>query len=94
LFRFTPLTRKLKWRQLWTARGVIGNLSQANQQLNFVGNFPFKTLDNKMYLEVGTGIDNILQFFRVDFVWRALSPSPSTETVDRFGVFGSFHFSF
>lgn len=94
LFRFTPLTRKLKWRQLWTARGVIGNLSQANQQLNFVGSFPFKNLDNKMYLEVGTGIDNILQFFRVDVVWRVLSPSPSTETVDRFGVFGSFHFSF
>ncbi|MFC4231793.1 DUF5686 family protein [Parasediminibacterium paludis] len=94
LFRFTPLTRKLKWRQLWTARGVIGNLSQANQKLNFVGSFPFKNLNNKMYLELGTGIDNILQFFRVDFVWRVLSPSPSAETVDHFGVFGSFHFSF
>ena len=94
LFRFTALTRKLKWRQLWTARGVVGSLSDENKQLNFVGGYPFKSLDNKMYLELGTGIDNIFQFFRVDFVWRVLSPSPNAEKVNNFGVFGSFHFSF
>lgn len=94
LFRFVPLTRKLKWRQLWTAKGVIGSLTDANKQLNFVGNYPFKTLDNKMYLELGTGIDNIFQFFRLDLIWRVLSPSQTAETVDHFGVFGSFRFSF
>ncbi len=94
LFRFTSVTRKLKWRQLWTARGVIGNLSDENKQLNFVGGYPFKSLDNKMYLELGTGIDNIFQFFRVDFVWRVLSPSANTEKVNNFGIFGSLHFSF
>ncbi len=94
IFRFTALTRKLKWRQLWTAKGVIGNLSPANQQLNFVGNFPFKSLNNKMYLELGTGINNILQFFRVDFIWRVSSPSSTNETVAKFGIFGSVRLSF
>ena len=94
IFRFTALTRKLKWRQMWTAKGVVGNLSDANKQLNFVGNFPFKSLDNKMYLELGTGINNIFQFFRLDFVWRVSAPSTTQESVSKFGIFGSVKLSF
>ncbi len=94
LFRFAKFTRKLKLRQSWEAKGIIGGLTDENKKLNFKGDHFFKSLDNKMYLELGTGIDNIFQFFRVDFVWRVLSPSASKETVSRFGVFGSFRFSF
>jgi hypothetical protein len=87
LFRYVKLTRKLKFRQFWEAKGVIGHISEANKQLNFVGEEPFKSLDNKMYMEVGTGVDNILKFFRVDFIWRIL-PQPLPENhVERFGVF-------
>ncbi len=94
LFRLTPLTRKLKLRQFWTAKGVIGDISDANRQLNFVGNYPFHSLDGNWYIELGTGIDNIFKFFRVDFVWR-VAPAPIPDENDkRFGVFGSFKLDF
>lgn len=93
LFRFTSVTRKLKWRQFWNAKAVWGSLSEKNRALNSVaGNF--KTLNNTTYLEAGTGIDNILKIFRVDFIWRVL-PRPLPENrVSRFGVFGSLQFQF
>lgn len=91
LFRFIPLTRKWKFRQLWTAKALWGNLSEANKKINFSADYPFKSLDGKTYLEVGTGIDNIFKVLRVDFIWRVL---PETNATQRFGVFGSFRFSF
>ncbi len=93
LFRYTRLTRKLKLRQLWLARGIIGDLSDDNYQLNFVPGNPFKTLDGKMYLEVGTGIDNIFKFFSVNFIWRVLPQPLPPDPVDRFGVFLGFKVS-
>ena len=93
LFRYTKLTRKLKLRQFWEAKGVIGDLSDANYALNFVPGNEFKTLNNKMYLEVGTGVDNILKFFSVDFIWRVLPQPLPPEKVYRFGVFFGFKFS-
>jgi len=94
LFRLIPLTRKLKIRQFWNAKFLWGNLSAANTQLNFVGNHSFKALNEKTYLEMGTGIDNILKVLRLDLVWRVL-PKPLPENrVQRFGVFGSFRLRF
>ena len=94
LMKYNHYTRKLKLRQFWTAKGVVGSLSDANKTLNYVGNYPYHSLDGKMYLELGTGIDNILKFFRLDFVWRVLpSPQPDQHPA-RFGVFGSFRISF
>jgi hypothetical protein len=90
LFRFIPLTRKLKLRQLWEAKGVIGDLSDANKQFNFVGNYPFNSLNGKLYLEVGTGVDNIFKLFRVDFIWRVLPKPLPVAAVQRFGVFFGF----
>jgi len=93
LFRYIPITRKLKLRQFWEVKGVAGNLSDANKQLNFVPGAPFKSLDGKLYMEVGTGIDNILKFFRIDFIWRVLpKPLPDIKQ-QRFGVFFGFRFS-
>ena len=94
LFKFIPLTRKLKFRQFYAAKGVIGSLSNANQALNFVGVQSFKSLNKKMYLELGTGVDNIFKFLRIDFVWRVLPTPAVNEDVKRFGVFGSFKLSF
>jgi len=93
LFRYIPITRKLKLRQFWEAKGVIGNLSDSNRALNFVGDYPFKSLEGKLYTEVGVGVDNILKFFRIDFIWRVL-PRPLPELKqERFGVFFGFRVS-
>ena len=94
IFRLLPISRKLKVRQFWTAKGLWGGLSSQNQELNFVNGHPFKTLSGKTYMEVGTGLDNILRVLRIDLVWRVLpSPRPA-RSVERFGVFGSFRLSF
>jgi len=93
LFRFVPLTRKLKLRQFWNAKAVWGALSSENTALNNSAG-SFKTLNGNTYLEVGTGIDNILKVLRLDFVWRVLPrPLPANKT-SRFGIFGSFQFQF
>ena len=93
LFRFIPITRKLKWRQFWTAKMLLGSLDSDNNAINNKTN-SFKTLNGKTYVEVGTGIDNIFKVFRLDFVWR-LSPAPSfAGTKSKFGIFGSFQLQF
>ncbi|MDP4261067.1 MAG: DUF5686 family protein [Bacteroidota bacterium] len=91
LFRFFP---KLKFRQFWTAKVLWGSLSESNRALNFKQGNNFQTLDGKTYLEVGTGIDNILRVLRVDFVWRLLPSTLPKSTSEHFGVFGSFRLSF
>ena len=94
LFRFIPLTRKLKFRQFWTAKALWGSLSPANAAYNTFPGYTFHSLDGKTYLEVGTGVDNIFKVFRIDLVWR-LSPQPlPTAEAERFGVFGSFRLTF
>jgi len=95
IFNYIPWVRKLKWRQFWTAKGIIGKLSDANQALNLGNGYPFQTLQDKPYLELGTGVENILHFLRVDFIWRvAPNGSPGESIVRRFGVFGSFQLQF
>ena len=91
LFRFTPITRKLKWRQFWTLKTVWSSANLANRALN--GNAYFKYLNGSNYTEVGTGIDNIFRVFRLDFVWR-LNPPSGLPQYSRFGIFGSFQFQF
>ena len=93
-FKYIPVIKKLKWRQFWDVKGVVGSLSNENVQLNFVGKYPYTSLNGKMYMELGSGIDNILKVFRVDFVWRVLNQNATTQSFNRFGVFGSFHFTF
>lgn len=95
IFAYIPLIKKLKWRQFWTAKGVVGSLSDANKQLNLYNGYPFKTLEKNPYAEVGTGIENIFKFLRVDFVWRvAPAALPDEPKSKRFGVFGSFKLTF
>lgn len=94
IFRYTPITRKLKWRQFWTAKFFYGSLSAENRKINNTPVSYFKTLDGKLYTELGTGIDNIFKVFRLDFIWRVLpTPLPDNRS-GKFGVFGSFQFQF
>jgi hypothetical protein len=94
LFRFIPFTRKLKFRQFWTAKALWGSLSDANKLYNTSTNYTFQTLNGKTYLELGTGVDNIFKFFRLDFIWRVSpKPAPAGSAPD-FGIFGSFRIDF
>lgn len=96
LFRFIPLLKKLKFRQFYSARALWGKLSDENRIYNtpVTGVFPFQSLDGKTYLEVGTGVDNILKLFRIDFVWRVMPTPLPPERSKRFGIFGSFRLAF
>jgi hypothetical protein len=96
LFRFLPLTRKLKFRQFWSAKALWGSLNEANRAYNMPLNasYSFESLNGKTYVELGTGVDNIFKVFRVDFLWR-VSPRPlPKETAKRFGAFFSFRLAF
>ncbi|MET0391553.1 MAG: DUF5686 family protein [Chitinophagaceae bacterium] len=90
IFRLFP---KLKLRQLWTVKTLWGSLSAANRAYNFKQGNTFQTLDGKTYMEIGTGVDNILHVFRIDFVWRVLPALTGSDT-KKFGIFGSFRLAF
>lgn len=94
LFRFIPLTRKLKFRQFWTAKTLWGSLSKANTDLNRAAGLNFQSLNGKTYLELGTGVDNIFKVLRLDLVWRVLPAGHSEVNNQRLGLFGSFRFTF
>ena len=94
IFRLLPITRKLKLRQFWTAKLLWGSLSEENALLNNVGGTTFQSLNGKTYLELGTGVDNIFRVLRIDLIWRPLPLNRSNINPQRFGVFGSFRFSF
>jgi hypothetical protein len=91
IFRFFP---KLHFRQFWTAKALWGSLGKENIALNFKGANNFQTLNGRTYLELGTGIDNILRVFRIDFIWRVLPSSINKINDKTFGVFGSFRLAF
>jgi len=94
LFRFIPLTRKLKFRQFWTVKTLWGQLSEKNYLLNAASGLNFQFLNGKTYMELGTGVDNIFKVLRFDLIWRPFPLAHSNVNAQRFGVFGSFRFSF
>lgn len=94
LFRYIPITRKLKFRQFWTAKALWGSLTDANYALNAGSGLNFQSLNGKTYLELGTGVDNILKVLRVDFLWRPFPLRTSTPASQHFGVFGSLSVNF
>lgn len=72
-----PLLNKLKWRLLATSNVIIGGMRQSNRDL--IAQFSptgAETLtagyfkNNKPYVELGYGVENIFKFLRVDFIHR------------------------
>jgi hypothetical protein len=94
IFKWFGPTRKMKLRQFWTAKFLNANLSDANKALNFKAGHSFQTLDGKNYMELGTGIDNILRLLRIDFIWRVLPTPLPPERIRRFGIYGSIRVGF
>ena len=91
IFRLVP---KLKFRQFWTAKMLWGSLSRENLALNFFPGSNFQTLNGRTYMELGTGVDNILHVFRIDLIWRVLPATLDKKGDHPFGIFGSFRLSF
>lgn len=72
-----PLMKKLKWRLIGSANMLYGGLDQKNidmvqYPLDENGNdeLPFYQLDNRPYVELGYGIENILKIFSVEAFHR------------------------
>ncbi len=63
-----PLLRRLKWREVATAKYLIGSISNENKQ---VLQFPVGLGEvSKPYMEVSAGVENIFKVIRVDALWR------------------------
>ncbi|HDP76414.1 MAG TPA: carboxypeptidase-like regulatory domain-containing protein [Bacteroidales bacterium] len=63
-----PLLRRLKWREVATAKYLIGSISNKNMQ---VLQFPAGLGEvSKPYMEVSVGVENIFKVIRVDALWR------------------------
>lgn len=67
-FNKIPLLRRLEWREVASAKALIGRLSDKNAS---VFEFPSSLSSlSKPYIEAGMGIENIFKIFRVEAVWR------------------------
>ena len=74
-----PLIKKLKWREVFSFRGLFGDLSDKNnpflEENRGKGLYAFPAGTHLMdpknpYMEVGVGVENIFKFLRLDYVWR------------------------
>lgn len=98
LFNRIPLLKKLKIREVMTFKGLIGGLSDKNnpERNPLIYEFPADSYSRPMthtpYMELGAGLDNILTFLRVDYVWRLTYRN--VPGIDKSGVRISVHFSF
>ncbi len=69
IFNRIPLFRKLKWREVLTAKGVMGRLSAKHQdELLLLDNM--YSLEEEPFGEAAVGIENIFKVLRVDGLWR------------------------
>ncbi|MCH2045779.1 MAG: DUF5686 and carboxypeptidase regulatory-like domain-containing protein [Saprospiraceae bacterium] len=62
-----PLIKLLRWRTVFIFKGLMGRVSDANR---LVINIPENISSPNYYAEIGFGIENIFDIFRVDFMWR------------------------
>lgn len=70
-----PLMKRLKWREVFIFKGLIGTLSDKNNgslpDTKAVLLFPEGMSSvSKPYFEAGMGIENIFRLLRIDAIWR------------------------
>lgn len=73
IFNRLPLLKKIGLREVFSAKGMIGSLSDKHQQI-----VEFSMGMTKManpYIELGAGVENIFRLFRVEAIWRATPKS-------------------
>jgi hypothetical protein len=90
-----PLLRKLKWREVATAKVVYGRLSDRHSLVMDLPSFA-SSLRDKPYAETSVGIENIFKILRVDALWRLtyLDNNPTDINVLRFGIRAKLQFRF
>ena len=96
LFNRIPGLQKLKWREVFNFKGLIGDLSKKNNPAYSDGLFEFPTgsytMSRKPYMEVSAGIENIFKFLAINYVWR-LSYLENPD-INKSGVRIALHFTF
>ena len=98
IFNRIPLVKKLKLREVLSFRGVYGSLTDKNDPTKnenlyrFPENTLCQSMSKKPYMELGVGIDNILSFLRLDYVWRLTYRD--TPGVDKQGLRVQVHIAF
>lgn len=98
LFNRIPALKKLKLREVMTFKGLFGKLTDKNnpEKNKSLYEFPKDARTGRLgktpYMEIGVGVDNILTFLRVDYVWRLTYRD--RPDIDRSGVRVSLHFTF
>lgn len=97
LFNRLPLIKYLKLREVFSFRGLYGNLTDKNNpNIDRAGLFAFPQgsyiMGKLPYMEVGVGIENIFKVLRVDYVWRLTYRNHPD--IDRSGVRIALHFTF
>lgn len=97
LFNRIPLVKKLKLREVISFKGFAGHLTRRNnpEYNDNLYRFPdpaTRPMGSTPYMEIGVGIDNILTFLRLDYVWRL--SYRNTPGAPNSGLRFSFHFSF
>ncbi|MCM1369492.1 MAG: DUF5686 and carboxypeptidase regulatory-like domain-containing protein [Candidatus Amulumruptor caecigallinarius] len=76
IFNRIPLIKKLKLREIVTFKGFMGHLTKKNNPeyndnlFRFPGNGVTTPMGRTPYMEAGVGIDNILTFIRLEYIWR------------------------
>lgn len=91
-----PLMRRLKWREVVSAKALVGNYNLDNDRIlsrdfNYDGRPDIYTL-SKPFVEAALGIENIFKVLRVDAIWR-LSYLDNPNIV-RFGIRAKFQVDF
>lgn len=93
IFNRLPFVKKLKLREVLFYKGIVGDISQENRDINkssIVYNAP-----TRVYSEYGFGIENIglgnFKPIRIDFIWRSDFNDLNGLNPPKFGVrFGFF----
>ncbi|MEM6515797.1 MAG: DUF5686 family protein [Bacteroidota bacterium] len=95
IFSRIPFLKKYNLRAIVGIRGAWGELSDENIALNTTGNpaeIPLIAPNDEIYYEYSIGVGNIFKILRIDFNFRGnYLENPNAR---RFGVTGSFGFSF
>ncbi len=90
-FNKVPLFRKLKWREVFIAKALVGTLSQKQKDIMVFPN-NLMELSKGPYYEVGAGVENIFKVFRIDAFWRlSYLDNPN---ITKFGIRWSIQLTF
>lgn len=95
LFNLIPGVKKLGLREVVGFSGIYGRRSERNNSPDMLA-LPVDATTSVMtrpYMEVSAGIDNILHFIRLDYVWR-LNYLDVPYKIDRHGLRVAMQFTF